>query len=334
MTRSFTAVRQVRRPQGEPRKEDFSFVTEPLTSPGDGQVLVENIYLSVDPYMRELMHSGGWAKGAALEGRTLGRVTESNVDTLPVGTIVLHRHGWCTHAVLTEADVRVITPVDGVPLSAFVGILGVTGLTAYVGLTRIAQLQPGEDLFVSAAAGAVGSAAGQIARLLGAGRIVGSAGTAAKVEYLTTRLGFDAAFDYHDGPVAVLLEQAAPDGIDVYFDNVGGDHLEAAIGVLRDHGRIAWSGAVAQYNNLDDPPAAPYNLFDLVGKNIRLEGFLQRDHQDARAEFARFLTPHVRDGRVTVDETVVDGFGNIVEAFLGMLRGENIGKMVVRATAE
>ncbi|MER6665315.1 NADP-dependent oxidoreductase [Amycolatopsis japonica] len=334
MTRSVSAVRQVRRPQGEPRREDFAFITEPLAGPGDGQVLVENIYLSVDPYMRELMDFGGWEKGAGLEGRTLGRVIESRVTALPVGTIVFHRHGWCTHAALAEADVRVVTPVDGVPLSAFLGILGGTGLTAYVGLTRIARLQPGEDLFISAAAGAVGSATGQIARLLHAGRIVGSAGSAAKVEHLTTRLGFDTAFDYHAGPIPDSLATAAPEGIDVYFDNVGGDHLAAAIDALRDHGRIAWCGAVAQYNSLDNPPAAPYNLFDIVGKSIRLEGFLVRDHMDAREEFEQFLIPHVRRGGIKVDETVTDGFDTIVDAFLGMLRGENTGKTLVRATPE
>ncbi len=334
MTRSVSAVRQVRRPRGEPHREDFSFVTEPLTGPGDGQVLVENIYLSVDPYMREMMDHGGWERGAGLEGRALGRVIESRATALPVGTVVLHRHGWCTHAVLAEADVRVVTPVDGVPLSAFLGILGGTGLTAYVGLTRIARLQPGEDLFVSAAAGAVGSAAGQIARLLHAGRIVGSAGSAAKVEHLTTRLGFDAAFDRHDGPIPTSLAHAAPEGIDVYFDNVGGDHLAAAIDVLRDHGRIAWCGAVAQYNSPNDPPAAPHNLFDIVGKSIRLEGFLVRDHTDTREEFEQFLIPHVRSGRTTVDQTVADGFDTIVDAFLGMLRGENTGKTLVRATPE
>lgn len=305
-----------------------------MTGPGDGQVLVENVYLSVDPYMRELMDCGGWERGFGLEGRALGRVVESRATALPVGTVVFHRHGWCTHAVLSEADVRVVAPVDGVPLSAFLGILGGTGLTAYVGLTRIARLQPGEDLFVSAAAGAVGGAAGQIARLLHAGRIVGSAGSAAKVEHLTTRLGFDAAFDRHDGPIQTSLAKAAPEGIDVYLDNVGGDHLAAAIAVLRDHGRIAWCGAVAQYNNLDDPPAAPHNLFDVVGKSIRLEGFLVRDHADAHEEFEQFLIPHVRNGRIAVEETVADGFDTIVDAFLGMLRGENTGKALVRATPE
>jgi NADPH-dependent curcumin reductase CurA len=330
MTSTLTAVRQVRRPQGPPSRDDFAFVTAPLPTPAAGEVLVENLYLSVDPYMREYMEWGGWERGAGLEGRALGRVVESRDAAVPAGTVVFHRHGWATHAVLTVADVRVVERPAGVPLSAYLGILGGTGLTAYVGLTRIARLQPGEDVFISAAAGAVGGAAGQLARLLGAGRIVGSAGSAAKVTYLTDRSDFDAAFDYHAGPVADLLAAAAPDGVDVYFDNVGGDHLAAAIGALRDHGRVAWCGAVAQYNNLDDPPAAPRNLYDVVGKSLRLEGFLVREHMDAREEFERFLVPHVRSGRVLVHETVIDGLERIVDAFVGMLRGENTGKTLVR----
>jgi NADPH-dependent curcumin reductase CurA len=324
-------VRAARRSEGIPGPEDFTFVNAPFPNLQPGQVLVRNQYLSVDPYMREYMHWGGWERGLGLEGRSIGQVVESHDPALPVGTTLFHRHGWSTHAVLGADDPRrVLVPAEGVPLSAYLGILGGTGLTAYVGLTRVARLTPGEDLFVSAAAGAVGGAVGQIARLLGARRIVGSAGSVAKARHLTGRLGFDAAFDYHAGPIAQQLAEAAPDGIDVYFDNVGGDHLEAAIGALRDFGRIAWCGAVAQYNSLTEPPAAPRNLYDVVGKRIRLEGFLVRDHLDAREELEDFLTPHIRSGRVVVDETVVDGFESIVGAFLGMLRGENVGKMLVR----
>ena len=327
---SLTAVRQVRRPEAAPSAADFEFFSQPLPELADGQVLVENRYLSVDPYMREYMEFGGWERGFGLEGRAIGEVVASKEPELPVGTTVFHRHSWATHAVLSTADTRVLTPADGVPLSAYLGVLGGTGLTAYVGLTRIARLQPGEDLFISSAAGAVGSAAGQIARLLGARRIVGSAGSAEKVEHLTRDLGFDAAFDYKTGPVTELLAKAAPDGIDVYFDNVGGDHLSAAIDALRDHGRVAWCGAVAQYNNLRTPPSAPHNLFDVVGKNLRIEGFLVASHLDAREEFENFLVPHVRSGEVRVNETVADGFPQLVDAFLGMLRGENVGKMLVR----
>ncbi|MET8764185.1 NADP-dependent oxidoreductase [Lentzea sp. NPDC004782] len=322
---TFLAVRQVRRPQGTPSAEDFTFVTEPLPVLADGQVLVENVYLSVDPYMRQLMNTGE----AGREGRAIGRVVESRSAGLPVGTTVFHRGGWTTHAAVGAADLRRVDPAGGVPLSAYLGVLGGTGLTAFVGLTRIARLRPGEDLFVSAAAGGVGSAAGQIARLMGAGRIIGSAGSAAKVAHLK-EIGFDAAFNHRDGPVGEQLAQAAPRGIDVYLDNVGGDHLEAAIGALREHGRVAWCGAIAQYSSA--PPAAPRNLADVMFKSLRVEGYLVREHLDAREPFERFLVPHLQNGSVRVDETVVDGFGNVVEAFLGVLRGDNTGKMLVRVS--
>ncbi|MFD4637044.1 NADP-dependent oxidoreductase [Lentzea sp. NPDC058436] len=320
---TFLAVRQITRPQGAPTADDFTVVTEQLSSLADGQLLVENVYLSVDPYMRQLMDTGE----AGLEGRAIGRVVESRSPDFPAGTTVFHRAGWATHAVVDTADVRRVHQADGVPLSAYLGVLGGTGLTAFVGLTRIARLQPGEDLFVSAAAGGVGTAAGQIARLMGAGRIIGSAGSAAKVARLK-EIGFDEAFDYRSGPVGELLAQAAPDGIDVYLDNVGGDHLAAAIDALRPHGRVAWSGAIAQYSSA--PPAAPHNLADVMFKSLRVEGYLVREHLDAREPFERFLVPHLQNGSVDVVETVVDGFENLVGAFLGVLRGDNVGKMLVR----
>lgn len=223
---------------------------------------------------------------------------------------------------------RAVPDFDGVPLAAHLSVLGGTGLSAYVGLTRIARLQQGEDLFVSAAAGGVGTAAGRFARLLGAGRLVGSAGSARKVAYLTEEVGFDAAFDYHQGPVTELLAKAAPEGLDAALDGVGGDHLEAAIASLREHGRIAWVGAVAQYQSLSTPPPAPRNLFDLV-ESIRLEGFLVSNHADAQEELYEFAVDHLRSGRLPLDVTVLEGFEHIVDAFLGMLRGENIGKMLV-----
>ncbi|MEV7776312.1 NADP-dependent oxidoreductase [Kitasatospora sp. NPDC086791] len=324
------AVHLVSRPDGAPTAENFAFVEEAVPALAAGEALIENLYQSVDPYMREEMEEGGWELHAPLEGRTLGRVVESRADALPVGSLVHHRQAWRTHSVVTAEGASLLPDFAGVPLSAHLSVLGGTGLSAWVGLTRIARLQPGETVFVSAAAGGVGTAAGQLARLLGAGRIVGSTGTAAKAAHLTERLGFDAAFDYHDAPIAERLREAAPDGLHVYLDNVGGDHLEAAITALRDHGRIAWCGAVAQYNHLQDPPPAPRNLFDVVGKSLRLEGFLVRDHLDARPELYDFLVPHLRSGVVVPDETVVDGFDRVVDAFLGMLRGANTGKMLVR----
>lgn len=324
-------VRQNARPDGFPTADLFSFTESPLPAPEPGTALVENLLWSVDPYHREAMDGDFlWTLGSPMEGRTLGRVLDSRDPALRPGDLVLHRKGWRTHSVVARAEVRPVPDFGpGVPLAAHLGILGGTGLSAYVGLTRIARLQPGEDLFVSAAAGGVGTAAGRFARLLGAGRIVGSAGSARKVAYLTERIGFDAAFDYHDGPVAELLAKAAPDGVDTVLDGVGGDHLEAAIGSLRDHGRIAWVGAVAQYHSLATPPPAPRNLFDLVEKSGRLEGFLVRHHMDAQEELYDFAVAHLRSGRLEPDATVVEGFEHIVTAFLGMLRGENTGKMLV-----
>ncbi|RKT17325.1 hypothetical protein BX285_1694 [Streptomyces sp. 1114.5] len=324
------AVHLVSRPDGAPTAENFAFVEESIPALAAGEALVENIYQSVDPYMREEMDEGGWDLHAPLEGRTVGRVVESRTDALPVGTVILHRQAWRTHSVVTAEGSFVLPEFDGVPLSAHLSVLGGTGLSAFVGLTRVARLQPDETIFISAAAGGVGTAAGQLARLLGAGRIIGSTGSAAKAAHLTEKLGFDAAFDYHDGPIADRLREAAPEGLHVYLDNVGGDHLAAAIDTLRDHGRIAWCGAVAQYNNPQTPPPAPRNLYDVVGKSLRLEGFLVRNHLDARPELYDFLVPHLRSGAVVPDETIVDGFDGVVDAFLGMLRGANTGKMLVR----
>ncbi|WP_306320202.1 MULTISPECIES: NADP-dependent oxidoreductase [unclassified Streptomyces] len=325
------AVQQVRRPRGRPVPEDFAEVELALPALESGDALVENLWLSVDPYMRECMDAD-WDLDSPLEGRSIGRVTESRSPELPAGALVFHRDGWRTHTVLTAADARVLPHYDGIAPETFLGLLGGTGLTAYVALTRVARLQPGETLYISAAAGGVGTAAGQLARLLGAGRIVGSAGSAAKVRMLTERLGFDAAFDHRAGPsLAAQLAKAAPDGIDVCLDNVGGAHLEAAIGAMREFGRIAWCGAIAQYDAAA-APAAPRNLFDLVEKSIRLEGFLVANHRDVQAELEEFLVPHLRSGRVTDRLSVTDGFERTVDAFLGMLRGDNTGKSVVRLT--
>ncbi|MFE3069998.1 zinc-binding dehydrogenase [Streptomyces sp. NPDC059247] len=324
-------VRQNARPDGFPAPGLFDFVESPVPAPEPGTALVENLQWSVDPYHREAMDSDElWALHSPMEGRTLGRVLDSRDPALRTGDLVLHRKGWRTHSLVAPAEARRVPDLGpGVPLAAHLSLLGGTGLSAYVGLTRIARLQPGEDLFVSAAAGGVGTAAGRLARVLGAGRLVGSAGSARKVAYLTEEVGFDAAFDYHAGPVTELLARAAPDGIDVALEGVGGEHLEAAIDALRAYGRIAWVGAVGQYHSLSAPPPAPRNLFDVVGKSIRLEGFLVSNHPDALEELYDLAVPRLRSGELPLDVTTVAGFEHIVDAFLGMLRGENTGKMLV-----
>ncbi|MEU8779553.1 NADP-dependent oxidoreductase [Streptomyces sp. NPDC048606] len=334
-TRTAHAVHLTARPSGFPTPDGFARVSFPVPEPAPGTALVENLLLSVDPYHRGLMDGGegGFDLHAPLEGRSVGRVLASRDPGLAEGDLVFHRSGWRTHALVTRGvdGTRPLPAHEGVPLEAYLSILGGTGLTAYAALTRTAALREGEDLFVSAAAGGVGTATGHIARLLGARRIIGSAGSAEKVRRLTGALGFDAAFDYHDGPVGEQLAQAAPDGIDVYVDNVGGDHLEGAIDSLREFGRIAWVGAISTYN-ADRAPAAPRNLFEVVHKSLRVEGVLVRHHTNLQEELEEFLVPHLRSGAVGTDTTVVQGFEHTVDAFLGMLRGENLGKMLVRLT--
>ncbi|MBQ0892479.1 NADP-dependent oxidoreductase [Micromonospora sp. U56] len=320
------------RPQGWPTADNFRLVQTEVPTPGPGQIVVRNQFMSVDPYMRGRMNDvksyvPPFQLGAPLDGGAVGEVVASEADGVKVGDTVLHGLGWREYALLDAKAARPVDPTIA-PVSAYLSVLGMTGLTAYAGLLDVAGLKPGESVFVSAAAGSVGSLVGQIAKLKGAGHVVGSAGSAAKVERLKA-LGFDAAFDYHDGPVRDSLRAAAPNGIDVYFDNVGGDHLEAAISAMNLHGRAAICGMIAQYNDTE-PPAAPRNLAMVIGKRLTLRGFLVNDHGNLREQFVRDVSGWLRDGKLTYDETIVDGIENAPEAFLGLLRGENLGKMLVR----
>ncbi|WBB75348.1 NADP-dependent oxidoreductase [Micromonospora sp. WMMD1128] len=320
------------RPEGWPTADNFRLVTTDVPTPGPGQVVVRNQFMSVDPYMRGRMNDAKsyvppFALDAPLDGGAIGEVVAGEAGGVKPGDVVLHGLGWREYALVDARAVRKVDP--GVaPVSAYLSVLGMTGLTAYAGLLDVAAMQPGETVFVSGAAGAVGSMVGQIAKLRGAGRVVGSAGSRAKVERLAA-LGFDAAFDYHDGPVYEQLKAAAPDGVDVYFDNVGSDHLEAAIGAMNLHGRAAICGMIAQYNSAE-PPAAPRNLALVIGKRLTLRGFLVGDHGHLREQFVQEVAGWLREGRLSYDETVVDGIEQAPEAFLGLLRGENLGKMLVR----
>jgi hypothetical protein len=321
------------RPTGRPTPDNFTFVEAPVTAPGPGQVLVRNRFLSVDPYMRGRMNDvksyvPPFRVGEALDGGAVGEVVESNAAGLSPGDLVLHQLGWREYAVLEATGVTRLRPQAGLSPSAYLGALGMPGLTAYVGLLDIAAMAPGDTVFVSSAAGAVGSLAGQIARLRGAGRVVGSAGSAAKVRYLE-ELGFDAGFNYQDGPVSESLRVAAPGGVDVYFDNVGGDHLAAAIGAMRTGGRVAMCGAIAVYN-AESPVPGPANLAMVITKRLALRGFIVLDHQDRMSDFVAEMSGWLRDGKIRSDETVVDGFAHTVDAFLGVLQGSNTGKMIVR----
>jgi NADPH-dependent curcumin reductase CurA len=323
----------VRRPHGEPVAEDFRLVSGTRSDPGPGEVAVATIAMSVDPYMRGRMNEGPsyaprWELGETMQGGAVGRVVASRAEAVPEGALVLHGSGWRDVAVLDASAVSVVAPLPGLPLSLYLGALGMPGLTAWAGLFRLAGFRAGDTVFVSGAAGAVGSLVGQFAKLRGAARVVGSAGTAEKVGWLGS-LGFDAAFDYHDGAVADLLSRAAPDGIDVFFDNVGGEHLEAAIGAFRTFGRAALCGSISGYNAVSAAPG-PRNMGLVVGKQLSLRGFIVGSHTDLRPEFVATASGWLRDGSLVARETVVEGLENAVDAFRSMLSGGNTGKMVVR----
>jgi len=330
-----TTTREIQlaaRPVGEPKPSDFKLAEVELPDPGPDQLLVRNHWMSVDPYMRGRMNDmrsyvPPFQIDAPLEGGAVGEVLASGGDDFQPGELVLHGLGWRDHALVPAAHARKLDPSDG-PAQAFLGVLGMPGMTAYVGITDVAALKDGETVFVSGAAGAVGSVVGQIAKARGC-TVIGSAGSAEKVAFVRDELGFDRAFDYHAGPVAQLLAEAAPDGIDVYFDNVGGEHLEAAIGAMRPFGRIAMCGAISVYNATEAPPG-PRNLTMVVGKRLNLRGFIISDHAERLPDFLRDVGGWLREGKIRYRETVVEGLENAPQAFIGLLRGENIGKMLVK----
>jgi hypothetical protein len=266
--------------------------------------------------------------GQPMDGGAVGEVVESRSPDLATGDTVVHIRGWREYATGKAREFRRLDPRLASP-SQYLGALGTTGFTAWIGLVDIAQLKAGDVVFVSGAAGAVGSVAGQIARLRGASRVIGSAGSDEKVKHVVEDLGFDAAFNYRSAAVRDQLRKVAPDGIDVYFDNVGGDHLEAAIGAFRDHGRAALCGAISQYNAAEPAPG-PRNLPLAVTRRLTLRGYIILDHMDRFTDFLAEVGPWVADGRVRTRETVVDDIANAPQAFIDLLNGRNIGKMIVR----
>jgi NADPH-dependent curcumin reductase CurA len=321
------------RPSGWPTEENFSLTEEDRPDLADGQVRVRNLFMSVDPYMRGRMNDvksyvSPFRLGEPLEGGAIGTVIESRSPDLAEGDLVLHGLGWREEAVLPARHAQKVALIEGLSPSAYLGVLGVPSLTAYVGLLDIASLKEGEVVFVSGAAGAVGSVAGQIAKLKGASRVIGSAGTDEKVAWLR-EIGFDAAFNYRTAPVLGQLRDAAPDGIDVYFDNVGADHLEAALVMLNNHGRVAMSGAIAHYN-ATEPPPGPTNLGLVITKRLTLRGFIVIDHQHRTPDMIADVTTWLREGKLHHTETIVDGLPNAPTAFINLLRGTNTGKMIVR----
>ncbi|MET8762439.1 NADP-dependent oxidoreductase [Lentzea sp. NPDC004782] len=336
MTSTALEVRLAARPNGWPTEDTFEIAEVDIPTPGEGQILVRNVFMSVDPYMRGRMNDvksyvPPFQVGQPLDGGAVGEIVAvgEGVSGLAVGDSVLHGLGWREYAVVAATHAVKVDPSIA-PLSAYLGVLGMPGLTAYAGLLATAEFKEGDVVFVSGAAGAVGQLVGQIARLKGASRVIGSAGSPEKVKYLVEELGFDAAFNYKDGPVAEQLAAAAPDGIDVYFDNVGGEHLEAAISSLNVHGRVAICGAIAQYNDTE-PPAAPRNLVQVIAKRLTLRGLLVGDHKDLQQQFVTEVGAWIASGQLKYSETVIEGGARQApSAFLGMLRGDNTGKMLVR----
>ena len=319
-----------RRPVGMPAESNFQLVESVLPEVGDGEVLVRNIYMSVDPYMRGRMTAGRsyvppFELGKPLEGRCVGQVLESNRDDFQVGDYVVSTRGWRQYHV---SDGSGLARVDGTraPLQAYLGILG---LTAYVGLLDMGRPRTGETVFVSSAAGAVGAAVCQIAKIKGC-LVVGSAGSDSKVKWLVEEAGVDVAFNYkkvEDLPAE--LSKHCPQGIDLHFENVGGEHLEAAIEQMNNHGRIVLCGMISQYNATERPPG-PNNLFLAISKRLTLKGFIVSDHLDRQPQFLADMQTWIEEDRMRWKETIVEGIEEAPRAFIGLFEGANFGKMLVR----
>jgi NADPH-dependent curcumin reductase CurA len=324
-------IRLVARPRGFPNEDLFEIAETPIPDPGEGQLLVRNSYFSVDPYMRPRMNDvrsyvAPFTLGEAMTGGAVGQVAASRNPSFREGDWVIHQLGWREWALSDGHGMRKVD-TGREPISTSLGVLGMPGFTAYYGLFELGKPEPGEAVFVSGAAGAVGSAAGQMAKIAGC-TVLGCAGSAEKVAWLH-ELGFDHAFDYRQSTLRDAVAAATPDGIDIYFDNVGGEQLEAAIGALKTHGRVIACGSIARYNDAEASPG-PRNMFMVVTKRLRIQGYIITDHYAAFPEFLERAREWVRDGRLRYRETVVEGIENAPKAFLGLFRGENIGKMLVK----
>jgi len=330
---SFTARRVVlkSRPVGTPKPSDFEIVEAPVAAPGDGEILTRTIYLSLDPYMRGRIsgvksYAKGVDPGDLMVGGTVGEVIESKHPGFKAGDVVQGQDGWQTHAVSKGQGVRKLDAANA-PISTALGVLGMPGMTAYVGLLDIGQPKAGETVVVSAASGAVGAVVGQIAKLKGCG-VVGIAGAKDKCDYVVSALGFDACVNYKTENVATALQGACPKGIDVYFENVGGDITEAVVQLLNPFARIPLCGLISMYNAT--APAAGPSWRALLTNRVLVKGFIVSDHLDRMPAFLADVGAWVRDGRIKYREDIVDGLENAPAAFIGLLQGKNFGKMLVR----
>ncbi len=320
-----------RRPTGAPTPADFEIADAPLPDLADGAVLVRGIYLSLDPYMRgRISGARSYAKpveiGAVLEGRVVGEVARSRDPAFREGDFVLGGYGWQLYSAVPGNGLLKLDPAEA-PLSAALGVLGMPGLTAYVGLSEIGRPQRGETVVVSAASGAVGAVVGQLARREGA-RVVGIAGGAEKCRYVEAELGFDACLDHRTADLGAALDRACPKGIDVYWENVGGAVQQVVFPRFNDFGRMVMCGMVAEYNDIEPRPGP--NLISAVRKRLRIQGFIVSDQRQRFAEYRAMAAPLLKSGELKYREDVVDGLDRAPEAFIGLLQGRNFGKLVVR----
>lgn len=321
------------RPVGEPTHDDFELVTVDRPEPGPGEVLVKTLYQSVDPYMRGRMrdaesYAEPWDVGDPMKASIVGEVLESEAEAFEPGDIVTGDLLWAEHAVADADELQYVDPDLG-PISTAVGVLGMPGVTAYWGLRDICDPAPGDTVFVSAAAGAVGSVVGQLAQLSGA-RVVGTAGSDAKVEWLTEGLGFDAAINYKtEDDLYGAVAEACPNGVDAYFDNVGGEITDAVWMQLNEFSRVAICGQIALYNETE-VPMGPRKLTKLIETRATVEGFLVSDYQNRWGDALKRLSQFIQQGDLEYRENVVEGFENAPDAFLGLFEGENIGKQLVK----
>ena len=324
-------IRLASRPKGIPTAANFTRAQTELKSLPDQQVLVRNLFMSVDPYMRGRMsdrksYVPPFEIGKVLEGGAVGEVVESRAKELKVGDAVTSNFGWRDYFISSPKDLHPVSR-EHQPLSVYLGALGMTGMTAWVGLNLV-EVKAGDVIYISGAAGAVGNVAGQLAKIRGC-KVIGSAGSLEKVKFLREECGFDIAFDYKTGPVVEQLKVEAPDGIDVYFDNVGGESLEAALSTLRVHGRIIACGGISGYNE-ERPRPGPSNLFNVTTKRLTMRGMIVRDWLDRQGEFEKEVGGFLQSGKLKNKETVVVGLDQAEAAFIGLFKGQNIGKMVVK----
>ena len=326
-------IRLGRRPEGLPSLQDFQLAETEVSAPGEGQVLVRNIYMSVDPYMRGRMveresYVPPFQIGQALSGGAVGQVVESRNPQFRQGDYVSNFSGWKEWFVSPGGDLQKIDPALA-PIQAFLGALGMPGLTAYAGLLKVRELKDGERVFVSAASGAVGAVVCQIAKNKGC-YVVGSAGSDEKCDWLTREAGVDRAINYRTcGDITKAVREALPDGIDVYFENVGGEHLNAALANMRMYGRIPVCGMIALYNDTALPPG-PANIIAVIPQRLTIRGFIVTDYASLTPQFLRDMSEWHRAGKMKWRETIVDGIENAPAAFIGLFKGENIGKMLVK----